>query len=145
MILHPSNTAKIYLFYDAVHLLKNIRNNLLAQRLFRFPEFKFNDFVDNIHVSAGTLSWKIFHDIHERDQSSINTYLRKAPRISCKTLHPGDNKQNIQYALNIFHEKTSAANTSYFPANKSAPAFLNLIYMWWTIMNSKQRFNTKFR
>ena len=145
VILHPSNTAKIYLFYDAVHLLKNIRNNLLAYRLFRFPEFNFNDFVDNIHVPAGTLSWKIFHDIHEKDQALINTNLRKAPRISYKTLHPGDNKQNVQYALNVFHETTSAAITSYFPTNKSAPAFLNLIYIWWTIMNSKQRFNSNCR
>ena len=36
-INHPSNTANhIYLFFDPVHLLKNIRNNLLNSKRFNF-------------------------------------------------------------------------------------------------------------
>ena len=134
-IIHPSNGQSIYLFYDAVHLIKNIRNNLLS----------FKEFYDDIHVPEGTISWKLLYDVFDKDQVLINTNLRKAPKVSYKTLHPGDNKQNVQLALNIFHETTSAAIASYFPENKSAPAFLKLINIWWKIVNAKQRFNSNFR
>ena len=140
-ITHPSNGQSIYLFYDAVHLIKNIRNNLLAYRHFSFPEFSFNEFYDDLFVPEGTISWKLLHDIHDKDQLLINTNLRKAPKVSYKTLHPGDNKQNVQLALNVFHESTSAAIASYFPENKSASAFLNLINIWWKIVNAKLGYN----
>ena len=38
-INYPDNISKIYLYYDNVHLLKNIRNNLLNSRKFVFPSF----------------------------------------------------------------------------------------------------------
>ena len=45
-ILYPSTTDRIsYLFFDSVHLLKNIRNNLLNSRRFIFPEFQFSQFI----------------------------------------------------------------------------------------------------
>ena len=144
-ITHPSNGQSIYLFYDAVHLIKNIRNNLLAYRHFSFPEFSFKEFYDDLFVPEGNISWKLLHDVHDKDQLLINTNLRKAPKVSYKTLHPGDNKQNVQLALNIFHESTSAAIASYFPENKSASAFLNLINIWWKIANAKLRYNSNFR
>ena len=128
-----------------MRLIKNIRNNLLAYRHFSFPEFSFNEFYDDLFVPEGTISWKLLHDIHDKDQLLINTNLRKAPKVSYKTLHPGDNKQNVQLALNIFHESTSAAIASYFPENKSASAFLNLINIWWKISNAKLRYNSNFR
>ena len=54
---------KIYLFYDAVHLMKNIRNNLLNYKRFIFPSFKFDGFKDPINVSGGETKWKFFHDV----------------------------------------------------------------------------------
>ena len=116
-ITHPSNGQAIYLFYDSVHLIKNIRNNLLAYTQFSFPAFSFCDLYDEICVPEGTISWKLPHDIHEKDQLLINTKLRKAPKVSYKTLHPGDNKQNVQLALNDFDKSTSAAIASYFPVH----------------------------
>ena len=47
IINHPSNTANhIYLFFDPVHLLKNIRNNLFNSKrfIFYFLSFKFDQF-----------------------------------------------------------------------------------------------------
>ena len=38
--------SKIYLFFDSVHLMKNIRNNLLNNRRFLFPAFSFSGFYD---------------------------------------------------------------------------------------------------
>ena len=58
-IKHPSReNGKIYLFYDSVHLVKNIRNNLLNGRRFNFPSFSFHDFYDDIDVPEGKITWK---------------------------------------------------------------------------------------
>ena len=46
--------------------------------------------------------------------------------------------------MNVFDESTSAAIASYFPDNKSAPAFLSLINKWWKIVNAKTRYDSNF-
>ena len=57
-IKHPSKPELcIYLFYDSVHLIKNIRNNLLNYRRFIFPSFSFDQFYDKISVPASEISW----------------------------------------------------------------------------------------
>ena len=54
VINHPSNMNNgIYLFFDSVHLLKNIRNNLFNSRRFIFPQFNFAEFYDSIKLDAG--------------------------------------------------------------------------------------------
>ena len=40
-IQHPNNESETFLFFDNVHLLKNLRNNLLASKKFVFPKFSF--------------------------------------------------------------------------------------------------------
>ena len=47
--------------------------------------------------------------------SNLQANLRKAPKLTYETLHPGNKKQNGQLALNIFHETSTAAISSYFP------------------------------
>ena len=142
IITHPSGNSKIYLFYDAVHLMKNIRNNLLNARRFIFPPFQFDGFYDDIDVPGGEISWKLLHDVYDHDQL-LPANLRKAPKLSYKTLHPGDNKQSVPLALNIFDRSTAIGITEYFPENKDATEFLKLIDTWWTISNSKQVKNTR--
>ena len=39
-------SRKVYLSYDAVHLIKNIRNNLLKRKRFIFPPFEFSGIKD---------------------------------------------------------------------------------------------------
>ena len=43
-INHPAyrNSLKTYLFYDMVHIIKNVRNNLLHAEKFVFPSFQFD-------------------------------------------------------------------------------------------------------
>ena len=43
-MLHKSRKA--YLCYHAVHLIKNVRNNLLKRKRFIFPPFEFSGFKD---------------------------------------------------------------------------------------------------
>ena len=57
IINHPSNiNNEIYLFFDSVHLLENIRNNLFNSRRFIFPQFNFHEFYDSIKLDAGEIT-----------------------------------------------------------------------------------------
>ena len=82
---------KIYLFYDAVHLVKNIRNNLLNYKWFIFTSFKFHGFKDPIKVLGGEIKWIFFHEVYEKDVL-LEANLRKAPKLTRKVLHPGNCK-----------------------------------------------------
>ena len=145
-IAHSSSPAGLvtYLFYDSVHLVKNIRNNLLNTRRFIFPPFEFDEFLDFISLRGGELSWKLLDDVYDKDQS-LKANLLKAHQLTNKVLHPGDNKQSVPLALAVFDPTTSAALSSYFPENQDAAKFLNRTHIWWTISNSKQQYNTNNR
>ena len=85
------NGKKAYLFFDSVHLIKNIRNNLLNRKRFIFPSFTFEEFFDKIEVKSGEISWKLFHSVHEMD-SKLDAHLKNAYKLSNKELHPGKYK-----------------------------------------------------
>ena len=134
-IQHPDNETKTYLFYDNVHLLKNIRNNLFNAKRFVFPELiKITVGSKNIDMPAGFISWCDLHRVFDYD-SGLGGYLRKAPKLSYRALHPGNNKQSVPLALAIFHESTIAGVRSYFPDRNDMSNFLDLILTWWTIVN----------
>ena len=67
--------------------------------------------------------------------------LRAAPKLTAKVLHPGNRKQNVPVALAIFDPSTIAAIKHYFPDNGESAEFLDLMNIWWTISNSKVRYN----
>lgn len=88
-------------------------------------------------MPAGEISWKLLHDVYDRDLQ-LQSHLRQAPKLTYRALHPGNNKQNVNLALAIFHPSTTAAIKSYFPERNDAAEFLTLIFKWWTVVNSKQ-------
>ena len=108
--------SKIYLMYDSVHLIKNVRNNLLNSKRFVFPPFSYEGLKDTVNLTGGEISWALLHEVRERDEKLLGN-LRKAPKLTFKTLHPGDNKQDVSRALNVFHPSTSAAIEDYFPSD----------------------------
>ena len=57
-IYHPAykGDLKTYLFYDMVHVIKNVRNNLLSSKKLVFPEFSFDKFHDPVNVHHGEIS-----------------------------------------------------------------------------------------
>ena len=91
----PNADQRTYIFFDSVHLVKNIRNNLLNEKKFVFPEFNFT--VCGLHISSspGYISWHDLHRIHERDQKlqaclkGLLDYAIKiaATWVACKKLH----------------------------------------------------------
>ena len=125
---------KIFLFFDSVHLLKNIRNSLLNKKKFVFPAFTFE--ISNISVSGkeGYIAWSDLHKVYNKD-NALNVKLRKAPKLTLKALHPSDNKENVNLAVAIFHETNIAGCESYFPDQADMSNFLRLVSCWWTIAN----------
>ena len=85
----------------------------------------------------------MLHDVFDQDEK-LQANLRKANKRTYKVLHPGDNKQSVPLALEIFDSTTSAAAKSYFPECDAAAKFLELINAWWTMSNSKQKLNVNF-
>ena len=138
---HSANHAKrTYMFFDIVHLIKNIRNNLLNEKKFVFPEFSYNQGNIQLHCPQGYIDWADLYNIYDKDKE-LKGNLRKAPKLSYQALHPGNNKQNVLLALALFHETTIAAAKSYYPNREDVSGFLNVIDTWWTICNSKQRYS----
>ena len=74
------------------------------------------------------------NDVLEKDQK-LDANLIKAPKLTNKVLHHGKYKQNVQLALDIFHETTVAAISWYFPNCNGATGFLKFFNTWWTISN----------
>ena len=137
----PGSSNKTYLFFDTVHLLKNVRNNLLNTKKFVFPKMDFNVCGTDISSPPGYITWHDIHVIYDKDQH-LEANLRKAPKLTYKSLHPHNNKQDVQRALAIFDESTIAACHSYFPDRADMANFLKLVQTWWTIANSRQRFSS---
>ena len=75
-----------------------------------------------------------------KKNKKLDANLRKAPKLTNKVLHPGKYKHNVQLALDISHETTVAAISSYFPNCNDAVGFLKLFNTWWTVSNSKDQY-----
>ena len=86
---HSTSDRRTYLFYDSVHLLNNVRNNLLNSRRFIFPEFHFSDFIS---LPAGKISWKLLYPVFDEDEK-LQENLRKANKLTYEVLHSEDNKK----------------------------------------------------
>ena len=124
-IKHPSNHNKnIYLFFDSVHILKNIRNNLRNAKKFVFPEFDYENENMSIHFPAGYITWSDLHTIYDKDEK-LAKQLKESPPIL--RYIQGNNKQNVPLALAIFDESTIAATKSYLPERHDIAGFLTLI------------------
>lgn len=133
VITLPSPSSKmsrnIYLLFDTVHLIKNVRNNLAKSRGFRFPSFQYSISGRIECVLECDVSWKLFHRIREKDEH-CKSHLRKAPKLTSNAIHFTNNKQSVKLALALFDETTIAATEVYFPQNKSQTTFLKLMLNW---------------
>ena len=81
------------------------------------------------------------HVIYDKDDE-LDTYLRKAPKLSYKSLHPENNKQDVNKAISIFHESTIAATQYYFTGRPDMANFMKVILTWWTNANSRQQYTS---
>ena len=86
-----NNNRRTYLFYDNLHLVKNIRNNLLNVKKYVFTAFESKIGEETFSCPAGYISWSDLHRVYDKDKE-LQGNLRKARKLSYKALHPGNNK-----------------------------------------------------
>ena len=124
---NPTNLRVIHVFLDTVHLLKNIRINLLSKLFFQIPESEIR-LLDSIHsIPSGFVNWSSLHKSHNFD-IELDLNLRKAPEPIYSAPHPGNNKQSVLLALDIFDVKTTKAMRQYLHnIDHTIPAFFELI------------------
>ena len=125
----------MFLIFDFVHILKNIRNNWLNLKYYNrtFRYLKFEDF--------NVLNVASFQDIcylYKTEQYSV----KLAPRLSAKACYPSNfERQNVSYALKVFDESTVGALRIFSisrPTMLSNTAdFVNLILNVWKKFNVK--------
>ena len=77
----------------------------------------------------------------EKD-SKLQANLRKAPKLTNETIHPGNVKQSMPLALAIFDESTTAAIECYFPEKSDTAYFLSAFQILFVICNVKMQYNT---
>lgn len=104
----------MYWLFDMVHILENIRNNLLHWEKSVFLEFIYNDALNiDINIPAGFIQWKVLYDIYDKDKI-LSVNLNKAPKLYYYTLHRENNKESAPLALAIIHETSIAAAKAIF-------------------------------
>lgn len=87
------NHKKIFTIYDVPHLVKSIRNNLIAR---------------DIYIGEKTVSWEDVRAVYQIDKKS-NT-ARAIPKISEQHITPNTfQKMRVKYATQIFSRTVSAA------------------------------------
>lgn len=118
-------SKKIFLLYDTVHILKNIRNNWLNEKS---KTFIYPSFTDHYNILSSN-----FRDIVNIYEYEKKVLVKQAPNLTFKVCYPNNlERQNVKLALSVFHEKTIAAIKT-----DDTKHFLNTIHRWWMIVNVK--------
>ena len=113
----------IYLLFDAIHLIKNISNNLIHQKRRIFPPFSSNHLRDKpFEVRGGEISQSLFHKAREKDMNAKQTC---QPQQSCKQksfMLETANKMFVllQPSLTLLPSHQSNIN---FPTTQIMPSF----------------------
>ena len=79
----PNLVAPTLLIFDTVHLMKNIRNNLLAKKFFQVTHLDVTVMDGVINIPPGTIRWSTFHCVHEKDLA-IECHVKKHLRYHTK-------------------------------------------------------------
>lgn len=101
---NPSQSDKtIFLSFDTVYIMKNIRNNWLnlknLDKAFVFPNFYMNE----VRISK-------FNDLRTVYDSEKHLIVKKAYKLNYKSLYPSNlERQKVYLVDNIFHHSTIAS------------------------------------
>ena len=106
-ICYSDNQEKLNLFFDNVHLLGS---NLLILKKFVFPVFTFFFYQTNIEFPAGYFACVDLKYIHKQNKK-LDCGLVKGYRLTFKSIHPSNDKQNVSVAMTTFCESTVAAKS----------------------------------
>uniref|UniRef100_A0A1I8JBV1 Transposable element P transposase n=1 Tax=Macrostomum lignano TaxID=282301 RepID=A0A1I8JBV1_9PLAT len=116
----------LFLLYDPVHLMKNIRNNWLTQS---FCEI---DFQPVIGEPVKRAKWNEITRLEEASRNHIVRTTRLNP-VACRP-SPLE-RQKVSLVLDVFHEKTVAALQ--LNGYSETADFVERVLNFWTVVNVK--------
>ena len=58
-----------------------MRDNLFNSRRIIFSQFNFDEFYDSINLDAGEITWKLLHDVYDKDENLPGT-LKKTYKLT---------------------------------------------------------------
>ena len=97
--INPVTEEPLYLLYDAVHIIKNVRNNWLNKRLIEKPLTFYLEKNGAItkHIAKFVHLFKLY-------EASEHSVLKVSSKLTMKSLAPSSmEKQNVSLALKIFN------------------------------------------
>ena len=119
----PGSCDKTFIFFDTVHLFKNI--NLLSASKFVFAcRLEFEVCEQRLSSAPGYICWLVLHTIYDKDKI-LEANLRMAPKLT-RVLHPSNDKRNVDLTIALFHETTIE---NYIPERFDASEFLKNVFV----------------
>ena len=134
------NTQKLFLLFDAVHILKGLRNNWINlknyKKTFSFP------LLTPLGPDENKLLRASFAELEQIYINVMECILKKAPALSWKALHPHAlERQSVSLALKVFTQTNVAALKHFGPADatmenwEGTSTFIAMVCKWWDIIN----------
>ena len=148
-IVYPNPAERkrpLFYLYDAVHLLKCIRNNWInqkdAQKTMRFPEFS----LDGKYYENPEIAYAPFSTLKNLYTLEADNLLKHSYKLTFKAISPSNlERQNVKYVLQIFNDYViqsllTVGKKNCLPFFSSVAGYIKLFYIWWTIMNVQAPF-----
>lgn len=139
---HPvDNERPLFYLFDTVHLIKCIFNNWLNSKpdqMFDFPDF---DTSEKKYASFSAIK-----KLHELEYDKL---LKFGYSLNLKALFPSSlERQNVKLSLKIFNSFVVEALRHFgsrIPHSRDTADFVNIITIWWKIVNVKTPFKGKHK
>lgn len=133
----PVDPARpLFLIFDPVHILKNIRNSWMTEKTQRL--------VFDHEGSSLTAQWSDLKQLYQHESQQ----LLKLSSLSKSAIQPNNiEKQKVSLALQVFCDKTSAAlKTSVICSQSSlqTAVFIDKVNKLWKVFNCKTPFQSLF-
>ena len=124
--------AFLFLFFDTIHLFKNIKSNWITEKL---KKLRFHNFETDEELIA---EWKDIVNIYKSETKLIV----KQTRLNYATIYPTNfDKQKVLLTFNVFNEKTAAVLK--IDGANSTEAFVRLVTRMMNILNVKSPHTAK--
>ena len=131
IVKNPFADRPLFLIYDPVHLMKNIRNSWMTEKT------KTLYFYDDLSIEPKQAKWQDLVELQEHESKNLT----RMSKLTKTTLSPNNQeKQKVQLALNIFDPKTITALETSQHSNdswKNTAMFLKQVYQLWKVFNTK--------
>ncbi|GFO27806.1 transposable element p transposase [Plakobranchus ocellatus] len=130
------NSKPLFLLYDTVHFIKNIRNNWVSEKsqTLDMPQLTPTTSAEPSVISA---KWTRLSELYAEESKTIV----KLSQLTKSSVSPSNiEKQKVSLALNVFSEKTSSALKSSAASNlgwQETAVFIDHVLRLWKVFNTK--------